>query len=97
MPRRREILCAGAFAAAWPALALAQPAATVRLRGTLEAVSPTQLTLRQRSGERIVLAIAPGLAGARRRSVRHRAGNGRPSHRHPRQRRPQWLRTALLK
>jgi len=48
--------------AALPLAALAQAPAPVRLRGTIEALSPTHLTLRQRSGERVELALTPGLA-----------------------------------
>jgi hypothetical protein len=55
---RRSLLLA---AAALPFMARAQAPAPVRLRGTIEALSPTQLTLRQRSGERVELAIAPTL------------------------------------
>jgi hypothetical protein len=39
----------------------AQPAQSVRLRGTIETLSPTRLTLRQRSGERVELALDPKL------------------------------------
>ena len=61
MPDRRTILRAALLAAGgWRAIAAAQPA-TVRLRGTLEAVTPTGLVLRQRGGERIELAVAPSL------------------------------------
>jgi hypothetical protein len=35
---------------------------TVRLRGTLEAVSDTQLTLRERSGQTVQLAVSPKLS-----------------------------------
>ena len=41
--------------------ALAQSRAGVRLRGTVEALSPTTLALRQRNGDRVELAIAPDL------------------------------------
>jgi hypothetical protein len=61
MQARREILAALLCAALWPALSQAQPAPTVRLRGTLEAVSPTRITLRQRNGDKVDLAIAPNL------------------------------------
>lgn len=42
--------------------ALAQARAGVRLRGTVEALTPTTLVLRQRNGDRVELAIAPNLA-----------------------------------
>ncbi|MDB5856357.1 MAG: hypothetical protein JWQ76_46 [Ramlibacter sp.] len=58
MNRRRSLL----LLAALPLAARAQAPAPVRLRGTIEALSPTRLTLRQRSGERVELALAPGLA-----------------------------------
>jgi hypothetical protein len=61
MQRRREILAALVCAALLPALAQAQQPPTVRLRGTLEAVSPNRITLRQRNGDKVDLAIAPGL------------------------------------
>jgi hypothetical protein len=61
MQTRRELMVGAACLAAWPALSLAQQPATVRLRGTIEAVSDTALTLRQRNGDRIELAMAPGL------------------------------------
>ncbi|MFD1580895.1 hypothetical protein [Ramlibacter ginsenosidimutans] len=41
--------------------ALAQARAGVRLRGTVEALSPTTLVLRQRNGDRVELAIASNL------------------------------------
>jgi len=55
---RRSLLLA---AAAAPFAAGAQPAAPVRLRGTIEALTPTRLTLRQRNGERVELALDPKL------------------------------------
>jgi hypothetical protein len=62
MRRRRVFLqnCAAFAAAVLPMAGLAQPAAPrpVRLRGTLEALSDGRLTLRERSGERIELALA---------------------------------------
>jgi hypothetical protein len=53
-------------ALALPLGALAQPAPAapappVRLRGTIESLSDTKMVLRERSGERIELAIAPNL------------------------------------
>lgn len=60
LPRlsRRALLAA----ALWPAVgALAQPNAPVRLRGTIEALSATRLTLKERSGERIELALPANL------------------------------------
>ena len=59
MSTRRDLLVAGALAATLPLAALAQQPARVRLRGTLEAVSATGLTLRQRNGDRVELALAP--------------------------------------
>ncbi|MCG2592740.1 hypothetical protein LZ009_08085 [Ramlibacter sp. XY19] len=56
--QRRSLLLALAAA---PLAAAAQPASTVRLRGTIEALSPTGLTLRQRNGERVELALDPRL------------------------------------
>ncbi|QJW83938.1 hypothetical protein HK414_08080 [Ramlibacter terrae] len=57
---RRTILRAAAAAAVACALpALAQQA--VRLRGTIESLSDTKLVLRERSGQRIELAIPPTL------------------------------------
>ena len=61
MTTRRELLAAATLLAALPWRASAQ-AARVRLRGTLEAVSATGLTLRQRNGERVELALAPDFA-----------------------------------
>ena len=61
MQLRREFLAAVA-AVAMAAPAVAQQAPTARLRGTLEAVTPTQLTLRQRNGDKVDLAIAPSLS-----------------------------------
>ena len=60
MSRRREFLAAAAVAAAWPALSLAQQPASVRLRGTIESVSATDLIVRARNGDRVEVAIAPG-------------------------------------
>lgn len=61
MPCRREILALALALAAALAPALAQQPPTARLRGTLEAVTPTQLTLRQRNGDKVDLAIPPSL------------------------------------
>jgi hypothetical protein len=58
---RREMLVLGAAALTAPTLALAQQAQRVRLRGTLESVSDTQLVLRQRNGERVELSIPPSV------------------------------------
>jgi hypothetical protein len=63
---RRILLQLSAIAALSLSLgALAQqaaaPAQTVRLRGTIEALSETKMVLRERSGQRIELAIAPNL------------------------------------
>lgn len=62
---RRALLCLAATCLA-PATFAQQPGAaprraTVRLRGTLEAVSDTQLTLREGSGQRVELAVSPRL------------------------------------
>jgi hypothetical protein len=57
--KRRSILfllASAAFAAG------AQPATNVRLRGTIEALAPARLTLRQRNGERVELALSDQLA-----------------------------------
>jgi hypothetical protein len=57
---RRQFLQVLAVAGtAAPALVSAQQARTVRLRGTIEAVSDTKLTLLERSGQRMELALAP--------------------------------------
>ena len=48
MSQRRELLAA--LALAGPVPALAQPAPSARLRGTIEAVGATGLTLRRRNG-----------------------------------------------
>ncbi len=56
---RRALLAATLLAAVG---AQAQPAAApVRLRGTIEALSATRLTLKERSGERIELALPANL------------------------------------
>ena len=57
--RRRTVLAALALAAFAPAVSLAQQARTVRLRGTIEALSDTRLTLKERSGQRTELALSP--------------------------------------
>jgi hypothetical protein len=64
--RRTLLRLAALTALALPLGALAQPAPaapapTVRLRGTIESLSDTKMVLRERSGERIELAIAPNL------------------------------------
>jgi hypothetical protein len=56
---RRQFLHLLAAAAAAPGLATAQQAKTVRLRGTIEALSDSKLTLLERSGQRMELALAP--------------------------------------
>ena len=56
---RRPFLAILAAAAAAPALLHAQQAKTVRLRGTIEALSDGKLTLLERSGQRMELALAP--------------------------------------
>jgi hypothetical protein len=62
---RRLVLLASALALAAPLLQ-AQPAGgsppTVRLRGTIEALTDGRMTLRERGGQRIELAIAPNLS-----------------------------------
>ena len=60
MPNRRELLALAALALAGGALA--QQPATVRLRGTVDAMTTTTLVLRQRNGDRVELAIAPNVA-----------------------------------
>jgi hypothetical protein len=56
---RRQFLHLLAATAAAPGLAAAQQARTVRLRGTIEALSDSKLTLLERSGQRMELALAP--------------------------------------
>ncbi|HEX2547676.1 MAG TPA: hypothetical protein VHL79_22525 [Ramlibacter sp.] len=57
---RRDLLQAGlVLATLAPGLARAQQPRTVRLRGTIEALSAEKLTIRTRNGERHELAIAP--------------------------------------
>lgn len=56
---RRQFLHALAFAAASPTLVVAQQARTTRLRGTVEAISDSKLTLLERSGQRMELALSP--------------------------------------
>jgi hypothetical protein len=59
MPNRRELLALAMLACAGSALA--QRSGGVRLRGTVEALTPSTLVLRQRNGDRVELAMAPGL------------------------------------
>ncbi len=60
---RRHLVTACTLATLWPAALLAQqsaaPAAApaVRLRGTIESLTPTQLVLRERGGQSIALAL----------------------------------------
>ena len=57
---RRQFLHVLAFAAAGsPALVAAQQPRTTRLRGTVEAVTDSKLTLLERSGQRMELALSP--------------------------------------
>ena len=56
---RRHFLQVLAATAATPGLVAAQQAKTVRLRGTIEALSDNKLTLMERSGQRMELALAP--------------------------------------
>ncbi|GAB3663586.1 hypothetical protein [Ramlibacter alkalitolerans] len=56
---RRQFLQLLAATAAGPRLVAAQQARTVRLRGTIEALSADKLTLMERSGQRMELALAP--------------------------------------
>ncbi|TWO71596.1 hypothetical protein FN976_09485 [Caenimonas sedimenti] len=59
---RRATFGLALCAALAPLAGRGQPASpTVRLRGTIEALTPTRVTLRERSGERIELALAPNL------------------------------------
>ena len=64
LPRRLALaaLLATALAPAW-ALAQSAPSGPkpVRLRGTIESVTADRLVLKERSGERIELALAPSL------------------------------------
>jgi hypothetical protein len=57
--RRQFLHVIALAAAASPALVAAQQARTVRLRGTIEALTDTKLTLMERSGQRMELALAP--------------------------------------
>ena len=57
--QRRQFLHVIACAAASPALVSAQAPRNVRLRGTIEALTDTKLTLMERSGQRMELALAP--------------------------------------
>jgi len=56
---RRQFLHLLAAAAAAPGLAGAQQARTVRLRGTVEALSDSKLTLLERGGRRMELTLSP--------------------------------------
>lgn len=60
-PLRRRLLQSALWGLAVPLRAWAQPAPMVRLRGSIEAVSDTRLTLRERSGEKIELALPANL------------------------------------
>jgi hypothetical protein len=63
--RRLFLQRSAVLAAALPLAGLAQTTAApraLRLRGTIEALSDTRLTLRDRSGERVELAFAPNLS-----------------------------------
>lgn len=62
MDRMRRDLLAGALALAAGARAFAQQPPTARLRGTLTAVTATSLTLRQRNGQELEIALPPSLA-----------------------------------
>jgi hypothetical protein len=57
-PLRRRLLQLLALAAA-PGLAPAQQGRSVRLRGTIEELTPQRLVLRERGGQRVELALAP--------------------------------------
>lgn len=57
--QRRQFLRWIAAASAAPGLAGAQQARTVRLRGTVEALDDSKLTLLERGGRRMELALAP--------------------------------------
>ena len=59
---RRWVLGGLAAVALAPASGFAQQARTVRLRGTIEALSDTKLILRERSGQRMELALSPTYA-----------------------------------
>jgi hypothetical protein len=59
---RRELLRASVLAAVLPTLphlALAQRPATARIRGTITAISDSQVTVKQRNGDTIEVGIAP--------------------------------------
>ncbi|NML45257.1 hypothetical protein HHL11_15995 [Ramlibacter sp. G-1-2-2] len=60
MERSRRVLVRGAavLLLALPLASLAQPA-SVRLRGTIDAITADHVTLRQRNGDRVELALAP--------------------------------------
>jgi hypothetical protein len=57
--RRLFLHVLGLAAAASPALLSAQQPRTVRLRGTVEALTDSKITLLERSGERMELALSP--------------------------------------
>jgi hypothetical protein len=60
--RRRALLLIGLAPSVFTALSQAQSApAAVRLRGTVQAISPTTLTIKERSGEVIELALSDKL------------------------------------
>jgi hypothetical protein len=59
--RRALLGLATATAFTVPLLSAAQPAQTVRLRGTIESLVETKMVLRERGGQRIELAIAANL------------------------------------
>ena len=59
---RRRVVAGLAAAALAPAAGFAQQARTVRLRGTIEALSDSKLTLRERGGQRTELALSPSYA-----------------------------------
>jgi hypothetical protein len=56
---RRCLLGTLAALALLPTAGRAQQARTVRLRGTIEALSDTRMVLRERSGQRMELALSP--------------------------------------
>jgi hypothetical protein len=59
---RRRVVAGLAAAALAPAAGFAQQARTVRLRGTIEALSDSKLTRRERGGQRRELALSPSYA-----------------------------------
>ena len=56
---RRHVVGALATAMLAPTIGFAQQARTVRLRGTIESLTDSKLTLRERSGQRTELALSP--------------------------------------